>query len=167
MNEHRIRLRSSEWLLTGSLFLLLFSLVAIAKIKASQAGEPRERKIVTVDLRIDGHVKRPGVYSVARGTPIGEVLKKARPKKFADLRTISLEEPVSHPLELNIECLKELVIRIEGAVQNPRQYQVPPGTRISDLKKNLSLAANADLAFFKKKRMVQDGETINVPSRDY
>jgi hypothetical protein len=162
----RFRLRSSEWLLTGSLFILLFSLVAIAKIKASQAGAPRERKIFTVDVTINGYVKKPGVYAIARGTPLGEALKKAFPKKFADLHAIPLDDPVSHPLVFNIECLKELLIHVEGAVQNPGQIRVAPGTRISGLKKIIPLSANADPAFFKKKRMVQDGETINIPSRD-
>ncbi len=165
MNQCRFRLRSSEWLLTGSLFLLLFSLLAIAKIKASQVGAPRERKIIAVDVSIDGHVKKPGVYAVARGAPIGEVLRKAHPKKFADLRAIRLEDPISHPLSLNIEPLKELNVQIVGAIQNPGQFRVPPGTRISDLKKNLSLSASADLAYFKKKRMLRDGETINVPEK--
>ncbi|HEX2582782.1 MAG TPA: SLBB domain-containing protein, partial [Chlamydiales bacterium] len=88
MNQYR--LRSSEWILTGSLLLLLLSLLAIAKIKAAQFGEPQERKIITLDVSIDGHVKKPGVYSIPRGTLIGEALKKAHPKKFADLRSIPL-----------------------------------------------------------------------------
>lgn len=163
MNQYR--LRSSEWILTGSLFLLLLSLLAIAKIKATQVGDPLERKIVTLDVSIDGHVKKPGVYAVARGTPIGEALKKAHPKKFADLRAIPLKDPISHPLCLHVEPLRELTVQVVGAIENPGQFRVAPGTRIADLKKFLSLAANADRAYFKKKRMVQDGETIKIPQK--
>jgi Na+-translocating ferredoxin:NAD+ oxidoreductase RnfC subunit len=165
MKEQRFYLRSSEWLLTGSLILLLLSLLAIAKIKAFRAGEAREDKLVTIEVFINGHVKKPGVYAAKRGMPIGEVVKKAQPKKFADLRAVTFKEAVSSPLALTIKPLEELVIHVEGAVENPGPLLVSCGTRISDLKKILTLNREADLAFFKKKRLLQDGEIIKIPLR--
>ena len=163
---YKFQLRSSEWLLTGSLLLLLASLVAIAKIKAYQAGEAHEERMVTVEVTIQGHVKKPGVYAAARGIPVGQVLRKAQPKKYADLRGLCLKDPVVAPLELAIEPLQELRIQVKGAVEQPGEISIPLGTRISDLKKILLLSTTADLTFFKKKRLVPDGEVINIPSRN-
>ena len=160
------RLRASEWFVTGGLFLFLFSLFLIAKIKTAQVGPFREHKIVLVDVAIQGHVKRCGTYSVERGMPIGAVLRKAAPKKFADLRAISLKSPITAPLELKIECLKNLLIRIEGAVQNPGTIQVLPGTRILDLRKIVPLSREADLTFFKKRHVLEDGETVFIPEKN-
>jgi hypothetical protein len=165
MDKRSFRLRSSEWLLTGSLLILLICLVVVSKTRASQVILPRAREVTMVDVSIDGHVKKPGLYPTALGTPIGAALKKAGLKKNADLRSISLKEPILQPLSITIEYLKELSIFVEGEVQNPGNFQVPYGSRISDLKKILQLSSNADSAFFKKKRLLQDGETISVPKK--
>jgi len=166
LEERRYRLRSSEWLLTGSLLFLLAALLAIAKIKAYQAGEPLKERVITLEISLQGHVKNPGIYPVRRGTALGELIKQARPLKFADLRSLSLKEPILKPLELVIEPLKELLIQVEGAVEHPGQISVSPGTKISDLKKILTLDKEADPAFFRKKRLLQDGECVKIPTRN-
>jgi len=165
MKKQQVHLRSSEWLLTGSLLLLLASLVAIAKIKAYKAGEVGEKKQVAVEVSVQGHVKKPGIYPIARGAPLAEVVRKAQPQKFANLRAIPVKELVTSSLELVIEPLCELLIQVDGAVKNSGPVSVPLGTRISDLKKILVLDEKADLSFFKKKRLLQDGEIVKIPLR--
>jgi hypothetical protein len=108
-------------------------------------------------------VRKPGIYSIAMGTPVQVILNKAFPKKNADLQSLSLKKIISQPCSIYVECLKELSICIEGEVLNPGLFRVPFGSRISDLKHLVSVSQNADLKYFKKRRLLQDGETINIP----
>lgn len=159
------RLRSSEWLLSGSLFLLLLSLYSIAKFKAVHFSDnsPQEA-LQKIAVQIEGHVAKPGSYDIPIGTSHEAALKKARPLKFADLRSHSLKEPISSSTILKIEKLQELAVQICGAVENPGLVHVQPGTRIIDLKKIVALTPNTDLSFFKKRRQLVDGETVIIPA---
>ena len=134
-------------------------------MKAWRSGEPLKKKIITVEVAIEGCVRKPGVYLVSRGTPMGEVIKRAGLRKFADLRPLRLQEPILQPVEIVIPALQQLKIRVEGAVKNPGQLAVLPGTKIADLKKILLLEKEADLTFFRKKRQLQEGEIIKIPTR--
>ena len=165
MIKSRVSLRSSEWVLTGSLFFLFFTIAAISKIKASKTNSERKAEIIMVDVSIEGHVKKPGIYSVAKGTPVQTVLKKAIPKKNADIQSLPFKENISHSCSINVPCLQELSIRIEGELQNPGLFHVAVGTRISDLKQLVLLTPDADKKYFKKRRQLEDGETLIIPQK--
>jgi hypothetical protein len=155
-------LRSSEWLLTGSLFLIVVSLFAIAKIHSSLFAKIEETPSL-VEVSIEGLVAKPGNYLVEKGSPLQYVLQRAKPKPWADLRSIDPKTRVKESLHLIVGKLAELKISLEGAVLEPGDAQVPCGTRLCDLKKYSS--PKADPAFFKKRRLLKDGEVVQVPSR--
>ena len=154
-------IRLAEWLLTSSLLLIIGSLFAIAKIHTSQLQSISVPKIVPVT--IEGFVAKPGTYSIKIGTPLSEVLRKAKPKPLANLKSIDLSMRITAPLNLCIEELTELTICLEGAVVEPGFLKVPPGTKVCDLKKYKSL--DADPAFFKKRRRLKEGEIVVVPRK--
>jgi len=158
-------LRAAEWALAGSLLLILLSLFVIAKIQARQCSKGTDSiPIVLVMIQITGFVEHPGVFEIARGTSLEEVLRKAKPKRFANLRGLDLRSPLSHSMELTIEPLQSLRVQIQGAVEKSELIEVVPGTRICHLKQIISLADSADLRFFKKRRLLSDGDVIDVPS---
>ncbi len=97
---------------------------------------------------------------------MGEVLRKARPKRFADLRSIDLKSPLTASLQLKLEPLRSLRIHVTGAVASSGIIDVEPGTRICHLKQKIQLSEEADLSFFKKRKFLSDGDVICVPRKE-
>lgn len=154
-------LRPSEWILTLSLLLVIASLFAIANLHSRLFKQALE--ISFVEVSIEGFVSKPGAYSIQVGTPLEEVLRKAKPKPLADLKGIDLQTRVKEAMHLVIAPLAELTICLEGAVLESGPVRVPVGARLCDLKAFGS--SEADSAFFKKKRRLKEGEKVVIPSK--
>lgn len=154
-------LRSSEWVLVLSFLLLFVSIVAISQFNRQREFKnfPQHQKI---SVTISGAVSRPGTFLVLPGMTLEALLKKSRPKRFANLRDLDFKQRIEEPLKLHIEELKEIVVRIEGAAK-PVVLQLEPGTRICDLKSKVECFPEADRKFFKRRRMLRDGETLEIP----
>jgi hypothetical protein len=140
------------------------SLFAIAKIQVWHYSKGTAAvPVVLVQVSIEGFVEKPDVYEFPVGTPMGEVLRKARPKRFADLRSIDQASPLTTSLQLKLEPLRSLQVHVTGAVVNSGTIEVEPGTRICHIKQKIQLSDEADLAFFKKRKFLADGDVIDVP----
>ena len=163
------KIKSSEWILVGSLLLIMASLVLIAKVNAYRVAttiSEKDLKQEEILVSISGAVEKPGDYTVLlSGTTYGEVVRKARPKPFADLKKISLKEPIEAPVSLVIEELTEVKISLRGAVVKPIELTVPAGSRICDLRSKISLTAEADKAFFRRRKLLKEGDVIEVPKK--
>ena len=157
------KLRFTEWTLTGAFLLVLISLVLIAKIQAHRLSVNTVLAPPPVEIVLEGEVERPGTYLTPLGTPLHDVVRKAGPKRFADVSFILPETRVTAPLHLKLQPLTHLTITVEGAVTAPGSLTVPIGTRISDLKKYLTLTPDADRTFFKKRRLLKNNEKITIP----
>jgi SLBB domain-containing protein len=163
-------LEASEWILSLSLILILASLFTITRFHEHR----KKNKLIAcasvavrpVEIAISGEVAHPGVFSALPGTRIGDLVKKSCPKRFADLTGIDLDSPVEKALELAIPRLSELSVRIEGAVTAPIELKVPAGSRICDLKPKIECSGDANLQFFKKRRLLKNGEIIYVPKKE-
>lgn len=163
-------LLSSEWFLIISFLAIFLSLALVARVQSQKANHHLLSTAVTpqesiLSVTLEGAVGKPGLYLVPKGTPLKEVLRKARPKPHADFSSVDLERPLDAPLHLVVERLAQLLVRVEGAVLEPQQLTLPPGTRICDVKKLVSLAPDADKAFFRKKRQLKNGEILVVPKK--
>ena len=162
-------LEASEWILSFSLILILASLFAISRFhehrKKNQLTACRDAFAGLVDIAISGEVAHPGVFPAALGSRLGDTVKKSRPKCFADLRGIDLDRPVEKAIDLAIPRMSEILIRIEGAVAAPIDLLMPSGSRICDLKPKIECDSDADLRFFRKRRLLKNGETILIPQR--
>jgi hypothetical protein len=164
---HMATLKNTEWALAGSLTLILLSLWVVAKILAWHFSQGTSRECLShVTIEVEGEVEHPGLYTVAKGTPVGEILRKARPNRYANLRTIDVEAPIVAEARFNIESLQRLTIHVTGAVTEPMEIEVLPGTRICQLRQRVSLNEDADLSFFKKKRLLADGEILVIPKKN-
>jgi hypothetical protein len=148
------------------LLLVLLSLFVIAKIQARQCSKGTDSiPIALVTIKIEGFVEHPGVFEVARGTPLEELLRKVRPKRFANLRDLDPLSPLLNSMELAIKPLQSLRVQVNGAVEKSELIEVAPGTRICHLKQIISLAESADLTFFKKRRLLSDEDVIEIPEK--
>ena len=162
-------LRSAEWLLVGGLLLILATLFTIAHVAASWSPASLPTQPIALPLlcavKIEGAVKKPGLYPVPEGTELKAVLRKASPTRFADLRNIDLTARIEGPLEIFLEELKEITVRVEGAVLTPVELKLPIQAKVSDLRSQISLALDADASFFKSRRMLKEGEILTVPKK--
>jgi len=162
-NTNPSQLRWSEWAITGALLLFVLSLVIIAKIQASRFSVGTLVLPPPVEVIVTGAVKKPGTYPTQPGTPLREVLRKAKPLRLADVKSIDPDFRVQAPMKLEIPVLTHISIIVRGAVENPGPLTVPAGTKISDLKKYVRIRPEADAVFLKKRRMISEGETVVVP----
>ena len=161
-------LKSSEWLLATSLLVLIASLVWVAHVNAKQASSAiattslvREAILVT----IDGAVKKPGLYSVPLGTTVGQIVRKAKPTRDANLKLVPCKEVVDAPLHLTIEPLEEIRVVVTGAIAETLEVTLPPGSRISDLKSKVIFTQETEKTFFRRKKLLKDGDQIVVPKK--
>ncbi len=159
-------LPSSEWVLVGSLLLVMISLVLIAKVNAHRACSILEQTGPTeVLVGVDGAVVKPGEYEVPVGTTIGSVLRKARPKANANLKIIPLNQPIEVATRLMVQELTEITVSVRGAVVEEKEIVLPVGSRICDLKSKVLCTAEADRRFFRRKKLLKDGQVLEVPKK--
>lgn len=161
-------IRSTEWLLAISLLAVMASLVIVSKINVHRADstlatEGKEAEMIAVT--IEGAVAKPGSYSVPAGTPVETVLRKARPKPWANLQKISLRQIVEAPINIVVEELSEIKVTVKGAVVECEEIVLPARSRICDLKSKIHLSEEADKGFFRKRRALKQGEIIEVPKK--
>jgi len=162
-------LETSEWLLAVSLILILASLFTISHLhkgrKQSQWTHYFVRATEPFDITITGEVLHPGTFTALPGTRLGDLVKKSRPKRFANLRSLDLDRPIESSMEIVIAKLNEISIRVEGAVSEPVDLKLPTGSRIYDLKSKIQCSKDADPKFFKQRRLLKDKETLIIPAK--
>jgi hypothetical protein len=161
-------LHSSEWFLVASLLIIMSSLVLIAKVNTARLDpilELKEVEKVSVLVTVEGAVSKPGEYLIESGTTVGEVLRKARPKPWADLQKVNPSEIIESPRNIKVEELTEITVNVQGAVAQSVEIKLPARSRICDLKSKVSLAPRADKTFFRRRRLLKNGEIIDVPNK--
>jgi hypothetical protein len=161
-------IKHSERLFLLSVVFLFVSFVIVSKLTSFRKWEvldqSEESLLSNISLEITGAVYKPGVYQVASGTPLAVVLNKARVKPFADLSNLEAVL-IEQSGEIEIPFLKEIGIEVLGCVERTHHLSLPAGSRICDLKKLLSVTKEADLSFFKKKRILKNNEVITIPAK--
>ena len=160
-------LKTSEWLLISTFLILLASLAVYARLAKGKMGQPVSVEIAQVEesvsIAISGAVAKPGVYAAKVGSPLRVVVNKSRPLKFADLKSLDLERRIEDSFELIINELSEISVRVQGAVAEPVELRVPAGSRVSDLKSKVILLEDADPKILKSRRVLRDGEVVEIP----
>lgn len=146
----------------------MISLTVIAKVNAYRAADTlssKEFQIEEILVTVTGAVAKPGEYLVPAGTLVGAVLRKARPLPYANLKVLPIAHLIEAPVHFCIEELTEITVFVEGAVQEPVILTLPAKSRVSDLKSKVVLSAEADKGYFRRRRLLKDGEKIAVPKK--
>jgi hypothetical protein len=112
---------------------------------------------------LSGEMEKPGSYTVPQGTILKDVLRKGRLKKSADLDSLDLEESVTESKEIFINKLSVIHVRVEGAVCEPLDLELPVGARLSDLQSKIQCTPGADRKFFQRRRLLKNKEIIIIP----
>ena len=159
-------LKSSEWviLLTFSLIfssLLLFTYLKTSKLSSYFSAESNQEQ-ERLEVVVLGAVAKPGVYHAHPGDPLGEIIKKSKPKKLADLSLIDLLKKIEEPLEVIVLEKKEISIWLSKNGETFFEFKIPIGTRFSDLKSKIDVDCEDHLSLFKSRRLLKDGERISL-----
>lgn len=168
LNTNAKKLRRSEWIVACSFFMIMCSLVLISKIYVYQARSllfnplPEQR---TVSVTVSGAVAKPGSYQVLVGTPVSQVLKRARLKPIADVQTIALNSLIEDASHLYIPEVTEVTVTVRGEVLMPQTITLPAGSRICDLKERISFTQEAEKSYFRRRKRLKNGEIIWVPKK--
>ncbi len=159
----------SEWTLIISFALILGSFFLVSQINARRSTPsislPTPQPLAPLAITLTGAVCRPGTYAAEPGTPLSEILRKAHPKLHANLAPYSSAELLFADQVFHIEELSEIVVTVAGAVLEEVQITLPAGSRISDLKGKISLSAEADPRFLKRKKQLRHREKVVVPKK--
>ncbi len=161
----RPSLNFSEWFVVSFFLALLVTLVIVSKVSSWKAKNDllKMRPVETVRIEVSGEVFRPGVYELRAGSLCGEVLERARPKRFADLSKLDVK--AVSPQSLHIPRLQMLRVFVRGDGVEPCELLVPVGARISDLKSKILLRKEGNSTVFRSRKMLSDQEVIFVGKR--
>ena len=163
-------LQRSEWVLVGGFLILLAALLSFSRLhqhrRSTQLRVYSQEIIRPIQIQVEGAVSKPGTYEFLPGVSLSDVLKMSCPKKWADLKSLNLEQKIDSSMRFEIPMLSSVCVRVEGAVQYPFTLSLPVGSRISDLLPYVELSEGADLRFFKRRRLLKDGEELIVPMRE-
>jgi hypothetical protein len=159
-------LRSSEWVVLVSFFLIfasfcLFTQIKIYKITSSLSPLQSTLPSQLISVTIGGAVSKPGVYEVLPGTSLGAVLKKSKPKRNADLKSIDLNQRIEGPGEWVIQEKTAILVRVMQDGKLFKELEFPLGTRCSSLKSKIYDDLELPIEFLKKRRLLKDGEEIH------
>lgn len=159
-------LLDSEWLIVGGIFLVMTSLIIIAKIQACrnqlQLDQYPSLSHAPCIVRIEGAVKKPGAYEVHPGTCLRKILKKSSPVVYADLAEYDWDQRVETSMDIHIREMTEISIKVAREDGESIQYTVPAGTRVCDLKNYIDSEWVRKKNPFKGRRVLKNGERIVV-----
>ena len=160
-------LHNSEWSFIFSMLIVMAAFIVITKVNKLRYQRELNRVGVCEEVLVTilGEVRKPGVYKVVVGTPLKDIMRKAKPKKFSNLKDLLMKKNIEESTTVVVKELEEISVRINGEVESPVVLKVKPRTRICDLKSRVTLTKEADDAFFKKRKHLVDGEVIKIPKK--
>ena len=161
-------LRPFEWILAATLIIFIAALVLIAKINSYRASTAISAATLLPEeilVTIDGAVKKPGQYMIRAGGTIEHALRKAKPTVTADLKALPLKELIENPLHISVPELKEIRVFVAGAIAEPVELRLPPGSRICDLRSKVIFTNETEKAFFRRRKLLKNGDRIEAPKK--
>lgn len=153
-----------------AMLMILLSFFIIAKKTSNRSLEILNQtselpSIPLIQVEIAGAVHKPGIFQIPQGASIRSVLRKARVKPLADLSNIHLDEGIHASTTIQIPTLKTIQIEICGCVKKNVCLEMPAGSRICDLKNRILVTSDADLSFFRRRKLLINHEIVQIPSK--
>lgn len=157
-----------EWLAVVSIIAFAIVLTWLSHRQPAlphpdQLGEPQYLVHPRFEIKIEGAVAKPGVYQVAKGQTLKELLEMAEVLPEASLKGLKLNSKLRRGQVIHIPTQAMIQIYIQGAVKHPGPVTVPKGSRLNMLLDKVEFHDDADTHFLQKKRYLHAGEVIDVP----
>jgi protein involved in polysaccharide export with SLBB domain len=157
-----------EWCIILLFCLILLVLAGFAFNRPKPAFAtilPSSEPIATIlEVRIEGHVAKPGLYRLPLNAKLKDLLEQAQPLSSADLSQLNWRRKLRNGQTLHVPERRLITIQLAGAVCQPGPLLILSGTRCCELADQLQVLPEADLsAMRKKKRFLQEGDHIEIP----
>lgn len=169
----KTKLPLHEWyiVLIFCLILLVLAGFGLASPKANLPIAPiisiPEEGNTVLQIKVEGHVIKPGLYRLPLHATLKELLEQAEPLASADLSELNFRRRLRDGQIIHIPKRHPITIHITGAVEYSGSMEILSGTRYCDLVDDLPSLPEADLTVMRKKKsFIQEGECIDVPSKN-
>lgn len=157
-----------EWLAIATLIGML-GMLTILSVKGNQPTLSQTTEnfqtAATLSVAVTGAVEKPGSYQLPKDALIHDLIIQAKPLPNANLKKINPNKMLKNGQTIHIPQIEEITIYLEGAVKRQGPYQVPKGTRLSDLPMFIEYEPDANLKSLNKKRRLKDNELIRIESQ--
>ncbi|MFA6914849.1 MAG: hypothetical protein WC222_00490 [Parachlamydiales bacterium] len=117
-----------------------------------------------ITAEVIGAVKYPGVYTVSKHTAIPHLINQAQPLDTAAIYpNLKIQKNSKGESVLAIPTQGTILVCVSGSISEVGWKTLPEKTRICDLPAYLTFLSNADKKFLKRKRLLRNGEHLNIP----
>ncbi len=159
------QLHIREWIIVALFLGLLLGISAFALAKNCWNCQPPKVPHEKISVKVTGAVAKPGTYTVSKQGGVSALLSLAEPLPNAILtEKIKIQKQGSDSI-LHIPCEEYTLVELVGAVCKEGEYKLPKKTRICDLPKFVEFSPDVDPSFLKRKRLLKEGELLNIPKR--
>lgn len=124
---------------------------------------PPVSRFHSILVSVEGAVKHSGPFFLPPGSKVKKVLQKAKPLKGADKEALDLNFPLYESCRLVVPYRKTITVYVTGAVKERGSIELPYGATFAHLLKKIQLEEGADVSFFRKKRILQHEEEVQIP----
>lgn len=157
------QLTLKEKLAVLAMLLLLATLAASAYAKKHSQYKATPKNIHVTCL---GACVEAKSLEFSQGSCLADLVNKISLHDDADLGKMALESRLKDGQVVIIPKKGGMSLYVTGAVDEPRVLFVPEGLHFNQLKQYITLADDADLAIFhRRRRVLCEGETIHIPSK--
>ncbi|MBS0622521.1 MAG: SLBB domain-containing protein [Verrucomicrobia bacterium] len=119
----------------------------------------------TLTVSIEGAVAFPGLYTLAKGSILADLLQMVEPSKKADLADFDAKHPLREGEHIVVPEKRNIRVFVQGAVPHPRPYEIEEGMTMGQFLRTIELSSEAVTYSLPKRQVLQEGQVIQVPSR--
>lgn len=157
-----------EILFLSSILGFLITLATISWLSSKGAesllASNQVRQSKTFEIQIDGEIKNPGAYTLHSKITLKDLLKKAKPLRYADLSGFNLYQVLSESAHLVIPKLSSIQIFLEIEGISTIALDMPLRSRFYELRDQEELkSVQVEGDFYKSRRLLRHGEKIHFP----
>lgn len=159
-----------EWCMILLFCAILLTLAGFALGGQKQIPAPPptpEIKATVLQVKVEGQVAKPGLYSLPPNTSLKELVKLVEPLPSADLSQLRWRCRLRDGQTIHIPERQWITIQVTGAVQESGPLKILSGTRWCELTaEQLQVSSNADMkSLRRKRRFLKEGDLIEVPTK--
>jgi len=147
----------------GLLALLIVSTLLNVPGRPPQMGEPVFLFAPkTIEVEVEGAVSHGGLYEMAAGSTVGDLLEEAVVCDRCDLRGLDLGAKLRNHQRIDIPSMEWIVVEVWGEGVCPEKIRLPKGSTVGALLKEAQLDPDAALWRLRKREPLSDGDRIEI-----
>ncbi len=145
---------------------MLLLLATFASISFANSHIKKSLTQKTIHIKCEGACHAEQAVELPCGIQVSDLLARLNLTEDADISKLVLEERLKLDGLFIVPTKGKLTLFVTGAVKTPGIIYVPESLRFNQLKQYLTLADDADVKIFqRRRRLLCEGETIHIPAK--